>query len=100
MKKAIGFLVASLFMLLCPLTAMAQCSDAETIDLLKNSYIVSADGTVTPVPATDIGGPKELKPGDMLVCGSVEFEKQREGTFNASCAYGNVANLTVYWNCQ
>lgn len=47
MKKAIGFLVASLFMLLCPLTAMAQCSDAETIDLLKNSYIVSADGTVT-----------------------------------------------------
>jgi len=79
---------------------MAQVEEADgttTVNLLENAYVISADGTVKPVPYMDLLGGTELEPGDSLVTSStVYFNDQKRAVFNASCQYGDVAKLKVY----
>ncbi len=100
MKKIISFILVAFFVALCPLTAMAQVEEANgtiTVNLLENAYVVSADGTVKPIPYMDLLGGTELAPGDSLVTSSmVYFNNQKKAVFNASCQYGDVAKLKVY----
>jgi len=99
MKKLISFLLVACLVALCPLTATAQVEKADemnTVNLMENAYIVSADGTIKPVPLMDIGGGQELAPGEYMVCSSATFYRDSRATFNASCQYGDVAKLTVY----
>lgn len=87
-----------------PLTAMAHSSDVgkgTTIDLLQNAYVISASGTVKPIPLTDLGGSTELAPGDLLICEtSVYLSDAKNAVFNASCQYGDVAKLKMYRSSQ
>ncbi len=99
MKKLICSFIAVFVLIFSPVTALAQSANVDeinTVDLLQGAYIVSADGTVKPVPAIDIGGGAELTPGDLLVCSSVYLSTTKNAVFNASCQYGDVAKLKVY----
>lgn len=100
MKKLICSFLTVFMLGLFPLTAMAaQVGDIEkvnTVDLLQGSYVVSADGTVKPVPMIDLVGGTELAPGDILYSSSVYFNDSKSAVFNASCQYGDVEKLKVY----
>lgn len=104
MKKIICLLVTFFMIGLCPLAAMAQNTDTSTgttVNLLDNAVIVSADGTVKPVPFMDLGGGSELQPGDKLICSpSIYLSRTKTVVFNASCSYGDVAKLEIYYGGQ